>query len=70
MKFDLTINLGHVLTITGVIFTMVIGWTNFDARLSGVEKTLATSQSALLEQVRQGARLDAMEHRLNRLEAR
>lgn len=67
-KFDFTINLGHVLSIGGVILTMVIGWANFDSRLRAVEKTLETSTNTLLEQVRQGARIDALEDRVERLE--
>lgn len=67
-RFDFTINLGHVLTITGLVVTMAIGWANFDGRLRTVEKTLDTATQTLVEQVRQGAWIDAVVARVDRLE--
>jgi hypothetical protein len=67
-RFDFTINLGHVISIGAVIVTMVVGWVSFDQRLKSVEKTLETATATLVEQVRQGARLDALTGRLDRLE--
>lgn len=67
-KFDFTINLGHVISIGAVIVTMVIGWSTFDARLKAVEKTLETATATLVEQVRQGARIDALTARVDRIE--
>jgi hypothetical protein len=67
-KFDFTINLGHVITFGGLIVTMSIGWATFDGRLRAVEKTLETTTSTLVEQVRQGSMITAMDQRMQRLE--
>jgi hypothetical protein len=67
-RFDLTINLGHLISFTAVVVTMVFGWANFDARLTRVEETLRTSTATLVEQVKQGAELRAMDARLARVE--
>jgi hypothetical protein len=67
-RFDLTINLGHLISITAVVITMVFGWANFDARLTRVEETLRTSTATLVEQVKQGTELRAMDQRLARVE--
>jgi hypothetical protein len=67
-RFDLTINLGHVITFGGLIVTMTIGWATFDGRLRAVEKTLDTATATLVEQVRQGAQLAAVTERLARVE--
>jgi hypothetical protein len=67
-RFDFTINLGHVISIGAVIVTMVVGWSTFDARLKAVEKTLETATATLVEQVRQGARIDALTARMDRVE--
>ena len=37
MRFDPTINLGHVLTFVGFITTMAAGWVNLDKRLTVME---------------------------------
>lgn len=67
-KFDFTINLGHVLTFGGIIVTMIFGWATFDTRLRAVEKTLETATSTLVEQVRQGSAIMALDQRLQRVE--
>jgi hypothetical protein len=67
-KFDFTINLGHVITFGGLIVTMSIGWATFDGRLRAVEKTLETTTATLVEQVRQGSMITAMDQRMQRLE--
>lgn len=67
-RFDGTINLGHVLTMGGMLITMAIGWANFDGRLRAVEKTLETATATLVEQVRQGAELSAVAERVARIE--
>lgn len=67
-KFDFTVNLGHLITFGGLLVTMAIGWAMFDARLKAVEKTLDTATATLVEQVRQGGRLDALTARVDRIE--
>lgn len=67
-RFDFTINLGHVITFGGLLVTMAIGWGTFDSRLRAVEKTLETATETLIEQVKQGADLRAINGRVDRLE--
>lgn len=67
-KFDFTINLGHVLTFGGLIVTMSIGWASFDGRLRAVERTLETATATLVEQVRQGSMIMALDQRMQRVE--
>jgi hypothetical protein len=47
---------------------MSIGWATFDGRLRAVEKTLETTTATLVEQVRQGSMITAMDQRMQRLE--
>ncbi|WP_169194919.1 hypothetical protein [Devosia sp. MC1541] len=68
LKFDSTINLGHVITLGGVVVTMIMGWSNMDTRLRSVEKTLETVTTTLIEQVRQGSELQALTQRVERVE--
>lgn len=67
-RFDLTINLGHIITFGGLLVTMAVGWATFDGRLRAVERTLETATATLVEQVRQGAQLAAVSDRVTRLE--
>ncbi|KQV04835.1 hypothetical protein [Devosia sp. Root105] len=67
-RFDLTINLGHVITFGGLLVTMAVGWATFDGRLRAVERTLETATATLVEQVRQGAQLAAVSDRVTKLE--
>jgi hypothetical protein len=67
-RFDLTINLGHVITFGGLLVTMAVGWASFDGRLRAVERTLERATATLVEQVRQGAQLAAVSDRVTRLE--
>ena len=67
-KFDFTINFGHVITFGSILATIVIGWVTFDQRLKAVERTLETATATLVEQVRQGGRIDALIARVDRIE--
>ena len=67
-RFDFPINLGHVITFSGLIASMAVGWANFDGRLRVVEETLRTSTATLVEQVKQNAELRAVTARVDRLE--
>lgn len=67
-RFDATINLGHLISFAAIILTMVVGWVNFDARLRAVEKTLDTATATLIEQVKQGRDIAAIDNRVGRLE--
>lgn len=67
-RFDFTINLGHVITFGGLIITMSMGWAAFDGRLRAVERTLETATATLVEQVRQGSMITALDQRMQRVE--
>lgn len=67
-RFDFTINLGHILTFGTMLATIIVGWVTFDQRLKTVEKTLETYTITLVEQVRQGGRIDALAERVARIE--
>jgi phage-related minor tail protein len=67
-RFDFTINLGHVISVGSVIVVMIGGWVAFDYRLKAVESTLANFTQTLIEQVKQGRDLAAIENRVSRLE--
>lgn len=67
-RFDFTINLGHVLTIGGVLVTMILGYSSFDTRLKLVEETLRTSTATLIQQVQLAADVRAIDARLGRIE--
>ncbi len=67
-RFDFTINLGHVITFGGLIVTMSMGWAAFDGRLRAVERTLETATATLVEQVRQGSMITALDQRMQRVE--
>jgi phage-related minor tail protein len=67
-RLDFTINLGHVISVGSVIVVMIGGWVAFDYRLKTVESTLANFTQTLIEQVKQGRDIAAIENRLSRLE--
>lgn len=67
-RFDFTINLGHVITIGGVLVTMILGYSSFDTRLKLVEETLRTSTATLIQQVQVAADVRALDARITRLE--
>lgn len=55
IRFDATINLGHILTFLGFILTIFIGWQNLDKRVVILEESRHTQvqrdkhQDALIE---------------------
>lgn len=67
-RFDFSINLGHIITFTSILATIIVGWVTFDQRLKAVERTLETATATLVEQVRQGGRIDALADRVIRIE--
>jgi phage-related minor tail protein len=44
IKFDPTINLGHILTFAGFIITIIIGWNNLDKRVVVIETNSRTQE--------------------------
>lgn len=63
VQFDLTINLGHVLTATAFLLSTVAGWVTLDARVTSAEKeakrieaqgkeNIARVESTLLDRIK------------------
>jgi len=64
--FDPTINLGHVITLSGVLIAVVGGWYTVDARLATVERAITSLSSVVVESARYDERLKSVERRLDR----
>lgn len=67
-RFDPTINLGHIITLSAVIVTIIGGAYVFDYRLNAIEKQIEKLQTVFLDTaiVKEqmtgfGKRLDALE---------
>jgi hypothetical protein len=69
-RFDPTINLGHMITLSGVVITIIGGWYAFDARLAAVERQMSNLSTVVVEAARIDERLKGYERRLDRVEAR
>lgn len=66
--FDPTINLGHVLSLSGVIIAIIGGWYSFDSRLSGAEKQLNRLVLVIEASIRQEEQIKALTGSVLRLE--
>jgi hypothetical protein len=69
-RFDPTVNLGHLLTMTAVMVSLVGGAYVFDYRLTAIEKQLEKMQSVFLATAVFEERLNSVNRRLDSLEAR
>ena len=69
-RFDPTINLGHMISLGGVIITIVGGWYVMDHRLSLLERNFDKLSSAVVEWVRLDERLKDHGRRIDKLESR
>lgn len=67
-RFDPTINLGHVITLTGVIMSMVAGWHSVDARLSGAERQFNRLILVVENSIRQEEQIKSLAATVARLE--
>jgi hypothetical protein len=69
-RFDPTVNLGHVLTMTAVMVSLVGGAYVFDYRLNAIEKQLEKMQSVFLATAVFEERLNSISRRIDSLETR
>jgi hypothetical protein len=69
-RFDPTINLGHLMTLSAVIITIIGGAYVFDYRLNAIEKQLEKMQSVFLATAVFEERLNSLTRRIDTLEAR
>ncbi len=74
--FDPTINYGHILTAasfivtgTAAFFGMKVELQNLDQRVAKIESTLHQLANVVVQTARQDERLNAIERRVDRLEA-
>jgi hypothetical protein len=68
-RFDPTINLGHLLTLTGVVIVMVGGGFVADFRLAALEKEVAKLSNLVVQAARFEERITDLTRRVDRLEA-
>lgn len=68
-RFDATINLGHLLTLTGVVMAIVGGGFVADFRLAAVEKEVAKLSGLVVQEARFEERMIELARRIDRLEA-
>lgn len=69
-RFDPTINLGHLISLGGVIVTIIGGWYVMDHRLSALERNFEKLSDAVVEWVRLDERLKDHGRRIDKLESR
>ena len=67
-RFDGTINLGHILTMAGMVAGMMWTYSTFDKRLALVETQMMRQTEVLDRSIRLDERLQAIGQRLERLE--
>jgi len=67
-KFDATINLGHVMTLTGVVLAILGSYYSFSSRLSSVETQLVRMATVLEMSIRQEEQVKALTRRVDKLE--
>ena len=67
-KFDPTINLGHLLSMGGILFLSIGAYFSFGGRLGAVESQLARITSVLEISIRQEEQIKSLTYRLEKLE--
>lgn len=67
-RFDGTINLGHVLSMTTILLTLIVGGATFHSRLTVVEAQMARQTEILERTIRADEQMRALRERLDRLE--
>lgn len=77
VTFDPTINLGHVLTILGLVLTIIAGgWgvtqtlNNVDLRVGVIERQIGTMSRVLESSIRFEAELEGIDRRITVLEGK
>ena len=69
-RFDPTINLGHLITLAGVIAAVIGGWWVADHRLAALERQVARLSDVIVVQAVTTERVSGLAHRLEQLERR
>lgn len=67
-RFDGTINLGHVLSMTTILITLIVGGATFHSRLTVVEAQMSRQTEILERTIRADEQMRAIRERLDRVE--
>lgn len=68
LRWDGTINLGHLLTMGAMILSLFLGYTTFDKRLTLVEAQMARQTEVLDRSIRFDEQMRAVRERVDKLE--
>ena len=69
-RFEPTINLGHIITLGGVICAIAGGWYAFDYRLTAIEGQVRMLSTVVIDNARMDERVRDHGRRLDNLERR
>lgn len=69
-RFDPTVNLGHLITLSGMIAVFIGSWYLMDHRLASVERQLDRLSIVVIDNARMDQRVTEHGRRLDRLEAK
>lgn len=67
-RFDGTINLGHILSLSAVLITVIGGYYSMSTRLSSAESQLSRIATVLEITIRQDEQIKTINYRLDRME--
>lgn len=70
LRWDGTVNLGHLLTMGAMLLTLMMGYSTFDKRLSLVEAGMARQTEVLDRSIRFDEQLRAVRDRVDKMERR
>jgi hypothetical protein len=70
LRFDPTVNLGHLISLAGIAAAMVTGWVSLSNRLESVERQLARQTIIIEASIRQEEQLKILRETINGLQAR
>lgn len=68
LRWDGTINLGHLLTMATMLGTLVMGWSTLDKRLSLVEAQMMRQTEVIDRSIRTDEQLRSIRERLDKME--
>ena len=70
LKFDPTVNLGHLISLGGIVAAMVTGWVSLSSRLESVERQLARQTTVIEVSIRQEEQLKSLRESVLALQSR
>jgi hypothetical protein len=67
-RFDGTINLGHLMSLGGILLIAISGYYSFSSRLSVVEGQLTRIATVLENSIRQDEQIKSLTYRMDKVE--